>query len=72
MDLTKVSNIVFAANAGSTTGGVALDDIALDYDGQLPASGSSTTGSTSSVAIILILVGVSLAVIGQTRRRING
>lgn len=71
LDLTSVSNVVFAANAGSTTGGVALDDLALYFDGSLPATGASNSQSTSTTAIVLILLGVSLAVVSQSRRTIK-
>ena len=70
LDLTTVNNLVFAANSGKTDGGVALDSVAVYcVEGQLPATGSSTTGSASGLAALVMAAGIAMILISQTRRR---
>ena len=70
LDLTTVNNLVFAANSGKTDGGVALDSVAVYcVEGQLPATGSSTTSSTSGLAALVMAAGIAMILISQTRRR---
>ena len=73
LDLTTVNNIVFAANSGKTDGGVALDNISVycveGSSNTLPSTGSSSTDSTSAVAVLSIIAGLALILLTQARRR---
>ena len=73
LDLTTVNNLVFAANSGKTVGGVALDDISVYcVEGAavtLPATGSTSTNSTSGVAVLSIIAGLAMMLLTQARRR---